>query len=134
MVNRVPDFQQKYSFESHSIHLLWDINAIRRELPNLNPVIQQYNTKQLLDANPSNINVEYAMTTDLSEPGIIIELEPKRLKLIDGNHRLYKANALGIEIFECYYLPFEDQIKFIEDFSMEDYMRMLDEIKEQQST
>ncbi|MNP33908.1 hypothetical protein D3C76_1271720 [compost metagenome] len=134
MVYRVPDFQQKFSLGSHSIHLLWDINAIRRELPNLNPCIQQYSTKQLIVNNPSNINVEYAMTTDISVPGIIIELEPKRLKLIDGNHRLYKANALGIEKFECYYLPFEDQIKFIEDFSMEDYNRMLDKIKEHEST
>ncbi|MFD1176611.1 hypothetical protein ACFQ3W_09905 [Paenibacillus puldeungensis] len=90
MVKKVPDFQQKYCFGSHSVQLLWDINAIRRELPNLKPPILQYSTKQLIAYNPSNINVEYAMTTDISEPGIIIELELKRQKLIDGNHRLYK--------------------------------------------
>ena len=58
-------------------------------------------------------NREYAMTTDLSQPLVLVQLCAGKDKLIDGNHRLYKAKLLGVKTLSAYYLTPEQHQKYI---------------------
>lgn len=63
------------------------------------------------------------MTTDPERPGILVEWQPGEWKLIDGNHRLYKAIQEGRELYMVWMVPFEEQLNFLIDRNFYDYMR-----------
>ena len=54
-----------------------------------------------------DINVEYALTTDVSQPLLFVPLEEK-VRLIDGSHRVCKALLTGIDILPAYFLTQEE--------------------------
>ncbi len=72
-------------------------------------------------------NKEYAMTTDLSQPLVLVQLCPGKDKLIDGNHRLYKAKQLGIRTLSAYYLTPEQHQKYVIAFERELYDKIVAE-------
>ncbi|HNX15118.1 MAG TPA: ParB/Srx family N-terminal domain-containing protein [Oscillospiraceae bacterium] len=67
------------------------------------------------------------MTTDLSQPLILVQLYAGKEKLIDGNHRLYKAKQLGIKTLSAYYLTPEQHQKYIITFERELYNKIVAE-------
>ena len=73
----------------------------------------EYSTKELADKFPFHGNETYALKTNTSIPGIIVQLSVDYHILIDGNHRLYKAKVNNIPIFQCYYLRKDEHIKYI---------------------
>jgi len=72
-------------------------------------------------------NKDYAMTTDLSQPLVLAQLCAGKDKLIDGNHRLYKAEMLGIKTLSAYYLVPEQHQKYIIAFERELYNKIVAE-------
>ena len=67
------------------------------------------------------------MTTDLAQPLILVQLCPGKDKLIDGNHRLYKAKLLGVKTLSAYYLTPEQHQKYIIGFETELYDKIVEE-------
>ena len=61
------------------------------------------------------------MNTDTTIPLVIASVEDNKEKLLDGNHRLYKAKMLKIEKLHCYVLPLEFHKRFIENYDEELY-------------
>ena len=112
-------FDEKYCFGNNSGEkIFWNITNMRKYI-NVNIVpIKNFSVEKLIEKNPSPINKEYAIELEQNKYGIIVELikeDKNSLKLIDGNHQLYKAKILGNKSFGCYYFSYEEQIKFIVD-------------------
>jgi hypothetical protein len=107
------------------LKVLWDISAILRELSNdiISPTM--YRVEDLFERNSFNGDPEYAMNTDLSKPCIIVQLNETCQKLIDGNHRLYKAKQLRLVDIPCYLLPLDYHAKFIVDYDKTVYEKVL---------
>jgi hypothetical protein len=111
-------FEEKYCFGNNDgDKIFWNITKMRDYVKNKNIPIKSFKINELYEYNQSPINQKYAMETDYKIPGILVELIKGKLfyKLIDGNHRLYKAKIFGEEIINCYYFIFEEQIKFVID-------------------
>lgn len=53
------------------------------------------------------LDEDYAMTTDLSRPLLILPLDGKHV-LADGWHRAFRAAMTGVDILPCYVLSEED--------------------------
>lgn len=69
------------------------------------------------------------MKTDTENPCIIVELAENIKKLIDGNHRLYKAKQLNLESIPCYVLPKEYHQKFIVEYDDYIYDKVVSDFK-----
>lgn len=72
-------------------------------------------------------NKEYAMTADLSQPLVLVQLCAGKDKVIDGNHRLYKAKQLDVKTLSAYYLTPEQHQKYIIAFERELYNKIVAE-------
>jgi hypothetical protein len=118
-------FEQKYQMGTDDgCEIIWDINALLKDLQNKSYPVCNRRILDFDEINNSCGDIEYAMSTDLENPCIVVELTETIKKLIDGNHRLYKAKALGIESISCYFLPLEYHKKFILDYSDDIYKRV----------
>lgn len=110
---------QKYQIGTDSGTILWNISEMLK-------YTSQY-TKQLMkvdDLVRRNIfsgQIEHAMETDINNPIVIINLFEGKDKVIDGNHRLFKAKRLGIEYIEAYYLKQNQHTQYIENYDEELY-------------
>ena len=122
-------FEQKYGMgTSDGKHLiLWDINKIIADIIHVNIPVSYMSVKELADGNTFNGNTEYSMTTDTNKPCIIVAFSGKGQKLIDGNHRLFKAKIMRQKTLLCYILPEEYHKKFIVDFNEEQYNKVISE-------
>jgi len=78
-----------------------------------------------VEENPFHNDAEYAMSTNLSKPLILIQLCEGKEKLIDGNHRLYKAKSKEMEYITCCYLTALQQQKYIVDFDESIYAQIV---------
>ena len=111
-------FKQKYCMgtKDGKLKIFWDISAILNDLKDntISPV--QYCVHDLIEQNNFFGDREYAMKTDISKPCLIVQLNKNLEKLIDGNHRLYKAQQLQLATIPCYLLPLEFHINFIIDY------------------
>ncbi len=72
-------------------------------------------------------NKAYAMAADLSQPLVLAQLCAGKDKLIDGNHRLYKAGTLGIKTLFAYYLTPQQHQKYIIAFEQDLYDKIVAE-------
>ena len=99
--------------------IIWDIDKLLNHLPNTNHSVYNRCVFDFSDEiNLSRLDVEYAMNTNLDNPCIVAELSRKTKKIIDGHHRLYKARQLGVENIPCYILPLDYHKKFILNFDL----------------
>lgn len=64
--------------------------------------------------SPRNLDKDYALTTDLSEPVIIATMRTlggeQFSLLIDGTHRLYRAHVEGVARLSAYVLSIEETL------------------------
>jgi hypothetical protein len=67
------------------------------------------------------------MTTDLTQPLVLVQLCAGKDRLIDGNHRLYKAKILCVKTLSAYYLTPEQHQKYIIAFERELYDKIVAE-------
>ena len=120
-------FEQKYCIGSNDgkYQIIWDISALIKDLENTDFIILNYRVPDLVRINNFFGNAEYAMNSNLKSPCIIVELSKNIEKLIDGNHRLYKANQLNIEYIKCYLLPEEYHKRFIIDYDSDIYKKVI---------
>lgn len=118
---------EKYQIGTKSGSISWDITEVKKSIGKENYNIKKMKVKELVSYNLFNGNSEYAMETDINIPCIVVELCDGKNKLIDGNHRLYKANKLGVEIIDCYYLNEDEHIRYIIDFNREIYRKVVNE-------
>lgn len=118
--------EQKYQIGTNSGNILWNINLILLDIAQFQ--IKQFNVQELYKNNPFHGNVEYAMTTDMTVPLIVVELCDKKTRLIDGNHRLYHAMKLDIKNISVYYLRKEEHIQYIEDYNEQLYNQIISEL------
>ena len=98
--------RQKYHFATDNGILIWDVTSILEDIEQ-HPdsyTIQTLSTALLADHNDARVSHTRAMASDLTKPLVVAELSKDHLLLIDGNHRLHKARALGLENIPCYYL------------------------------
>lgn len=119
--------RQKYHFANENGILIWDITAILEDIDH-NPEaysIRYLPTSILSRHNNAHVSRTQAMLTDISKPLVVAELSPNHLLLIDGNHRLFKAELLGIQQVPCYYLPVKQQQHFIQHFRPAEYKRII---------
>ncbi len=118
--------EQKYGMGNEYGTLLWNVEEILRDISAFPQ--QKRSVYDLVQENPFHGNAEYAMSTDLSKPLILIQLCNGKEKLIDGNHRLYKAQREGFEYITCYYLTVSQQQKYIVDFNESTYMQIVNKL------
>ncbi len=60
-----------------------------------------------------SINEEHMPNVKLGKPIILAEIAPERFNIIDGHHRLEKANREGVPTIEAYKLLAEQHIKYL---------------------
>lgn len=119
--------EQKYQIGTESGKILWDISKLLKDISNFE--IKSFDVKQLAESNNFFGNMEYAMKTDITIPLIVIELVKGKTKLIDGNHRLFKANKFNVNKISCYFLKKHEHKKYIIDFNDELYNKIVAEFK-----
>lgn len=117
--------EQKYRIGTDSGYIMWDINMILDNI-SMFPTIT-YDVAELSRQNPFHGNEDYAMTTDISKPLIIVALSEHKDQLIDGNHRLYKALRLQMREISAIYLTKEEHIRFIENYDEKVYDNVIRE-------
>lgn len=115
--------EQKYRIKNKYGTLLWDVEKMLHDIFTFPQ--QKRSVCDLVQENPFHGDPEYAMSTDLSKPLILIQLCDGKERLIDGNHRLYKAKKEGIKYITCYYLTVSQQQKYIVDFDESVYMQIV---------
>lgn len=118
--------EQKYGMGNEYGMLLWDVEKILHDISAFPQ--QKRSVYNLVQENPFHGDAKYAMSTDLSKPLILIQLCEGKEKLIDGNHRLYKAKEEGVEFITCYYLTVLQQQKYIVDFNESIYMQIINNL------
>lgn len=69
--------------------------------------------KDLDNWNEGTLNEEAVNCADLSRPIILAEISPKRLSLIDGHHRLEKANRLGAQTLPAFKISSKFHTQFL---------------------
>ena len=111
--------EQKYQIGNEYGSIMWDIEKLLKDIEKFR--IKSFDVKHLALNNPFHGNEEYAMTTDITQPLIIVNLTENIDKLIDGNHRLQKALKLGAATIDAYYLSFEEHRNYIIDFDEDIY-------------
>lgn len=119
--------QQKYHFATDNGILIWDVTSILEDIEQ-HPdsyIIQTLSTALLADHNDARVSHTRAMASDLTKPLVVAELSKDHLLLIDGNHRLHKARALGLENIPCYYLSQKQQQHFIVHFRPSEYEHII---------
>ena len=119
--------RQKYHFATENGILIWDITSILDDIENHPDIytVRYLPTNLLADHNESRVSHTRAMATDTSKPLVVAELSEGHMLLIDGNHRLYKAETLGMETVPCYYLTREQQQHFIVHFRPTEYDKIV---------
>ena len=115
--------EQKYQIGNEYGFVMWDIEKILNDSKKFR--IRAFDVKHLAINNPFHGNTEYAMTTDIAQPLIIVNLTENIDKLIDGNHRLQKALKLSVGMINAYYLSFEEHRDYIVDFNEEIYHQVV---------
>lgn len=103
---------QKYQIENEYGQILWDMAEIMKHPYS----VWEFDVSTLVSENPFRGDPLYAVTTDLTQPLIVVNLSNGLDKLIDGTHRLYKAHKLGIKVIKAYYLSYEEHHRYIMDF------------------
>lgn len=86
---------------------------------------KEISVEKLASENSFNGDIEYAMTTDISKPLIIVQLNEVYDKLIDGNHRLQKCVKEGKATVTAFYLTFAQHSKYIIDFNSDTYWNVV---------
>ncbi len=122
----ITPMEQKYGMGNEHGTLLWNVEDILRDISAFPR--RERSVSDLVRENPFHGDAEYAMSTDLSKPLILIQLCEGKEKLIDGNHRLYKAQKLGVETVTCCYLTVPQQQKYIVDFDAALYERIVNSL------
>lgn len=115
--------EQKYRIGNEYGYIMWDINRILKDKAKFS--IKEFDVKTLAAKNCFHGNEEYAMKTDLSEPLIVVNLISDIDKLIDGNHRLWKATKMGYKTISAYYLSIQEHCRYIVDFDRNLYWNIV---------
>ena len=115
--------EQKYQLGNDYGSIMWDIKKLLNDVEKFE--IRTFEVKHLAVKNPFHGNEEYAMTTDITQPLIIVNLTENIDKLIDGNHRLQKALKLGVGMIDAYYLSFKEHRDYIVDFNERIYRQVV---------
>ena len=114
--------RQKYHFATDNGILIWDVTSILEDIEQ-HPdsyTIQTLSTALLADHNDARVSHTRAAASDLTKPLVVAELSKDHLLLIDGNHRLHKARALGLENIPCY-LSFSNSSSIFVHFRPSEY-------------
>lgn len=106
--------EQKYQLGNEHGSIMWDIVRLLQGAEAV--PVQMLPVEELLAMSCFHGDAAYAMQTDLSRPLLVAELCPGVRWLIDGNHRLYKAQATGIASLPCRVLPPEIHTRAIVGF------------------
>lgn len=114
---------QRYQFGTSQGSFFWNITAMLPELDQY--PVREFDAATLAATNPFHGDEDYAMTTDLAIPLVVVELKPGFDKLIDGNHRLFKALALHRPTVRAYYLTESQHKKYIENFDETAYQQIM---------
>ena len=118
--------EQKYQMGTESGSLLWNIGRMLEDSASFRVVSRSIT--ELAEGNPFHGDPEYAMETDLTRPLILAELQEGKYKLLDGNHRLYKARALHVDRLPVYLLTREEHIRYIENYEEETYRKIMEDL------
>jgi hypothetical protein len=124
---KISDFEQKYCIGTNDgkLKIFWDVTAIIKNLSYEQFPIKYYTVTKLSETNNFFGDSKYAMQTNIECPCVIVQLTDNFEKLIDGNHRLYKAKQLKLECIPCYVLPLEYHKKFIIDYDVDIYEKVV---------
>ncbi|MGV2885936.1 hypothetical protein [Paenibacillus taichungensis] len=112
-VPRKPNYKDEQFYYAG---IWWNISSILEYIQAKGMQPREYAMDQLRTANDLvEVDHEYAITTDLSRPGIIIQLTRGHILMVDGHHRLHRAIVENRSTYSAYYLSLEEQIHFITD-------------------
>jgi hypothetical protein len=112
-VERRPDRKDEQFFY---FGIWWNVSKMLEYIHQNGKKPVEFSMAQLAGAeNMVDIDEEYALTVELSKPGIIIDLTPKHMLLVDGNHRFYRAKLEDRKTFLAYHLTLREQTHFITD-------------------
>ena len=112
--------EQKYRISTKSGQILWDITRMLEDLTLFGEPVT-LSVAELATVANFNGDPTYAMRSDCTRPILVARLCAGKEIVLDGNHRLYKAQQLGLsEIKAICLLPSQHQ-KYIIDFDKDTY-------------
>lgn len=112
-VPRKPNYKDEQFYYAG---IWWNVSSMLEYITSMGMEPREYAIDQLRSENDFvDVDRKYAIATDLSNPGIIIQLTREHILLMDGHHRLHRALIDGCSTFSAFYLSLDEQIHFITD-------------------
>lgn len=119
-LSHIPDDHEVYTrymdFGQFQIPLIWNIELLKKELPDLGIPVQKVDLDSIVQHIPTEeINQDkLKIVASINNPIIIAEFEPFKTNFaIDGNHRAYEKKYLSNETeISAYVLPSEVHKKY----------------------
>ena len=118
-------FEQKYQYGTIAGTLAGNIADLLKYIDMSEVDVCQCDVGSLRKISKKQINEEHAATADLTQPIIISILSSEKELIIDGNHRIYRAQNDGKNTLNAIFLAEEEHKKFIENFESELYKRVV---------
>ena len=91
--------------------VMWDVDALLQDYQG--HAYLTVATDKLVPKEWLTINREYALTTDVTLPIILLELPDKQLYIADGNHRLYRAVTEGVPEMNVIIIPQDKHLSYL---------------------
>lgn len=109
--------------------VMWDIDALLSDYKD-QPYIT-VDTKELIPKNWLTIDTQYALTTNVNTPIILLELPNNQLYIADGNHRLYKAVTEEVQKMNVIVIPQDKHLSYLFRSTDEIYYRVVKGLKDE---
>ena len=95
--------------EEHIV--MWDVDAMLSDYRD-HPTVT-VDTSKLVPRDWLTIDREYAATTNVSTPILLLELPNNQLYVADGNHRLYRAVAEKVPQMKVIVIPEDRHLSYL---------------------
>ena len=106
--------------------VMWDIDSLLSDFSMVPFVCIP--TSELVPTKWLSINKEYAKTTDVSKPIVLLELPENKVYIADGNHRLYRAATENIPEMKVVFIPERIHLQYLFRCTSKDYYEVISEL------
>lgn len=106
--------------------VMWDIDSLLSDFSMVPFVCIP--TSKLVPTKWLSINKEYAKTTDVSKPIVLLELPENKVYIADGNHRLYRAATENIPEMKVVFIPERIHLQYLFRCTSKDYYEVISEL------
>ena len=109
--------------------VMWDIDALLLDYKDHSYIT--VDTEMLVPQEWLTIDTEYALTTNVNIPIILLELPDNQLYIADGNHRLYRAMVENVSKMNVIVIPQDKHLSYLYRSTNEIYYRVIAGLKDE---